>query len=96
MVCFTSWNCCQSLWHPEGIDITTNRLFGPQPRTLAYVCIWEIVVGNVKASLSAHEANALLAASNNFRLNFVDLVNSPAAEYLPPADPDGWSKIYIS
>ena len=89
-------NCCQSLWHPEGVDITTHRLFGPQPRTLAYVCIWEIVVGNVKASLSAHEAKALLAAGNTFRLNFVDLVNSPAAEYLPPADPDGWSKFYIS
>ena len=60
------------------------------------MCIWEIVVGNVKASLSAHEAKVLLAAGDAFRLNFVDLVNSPAAEYLPPADPDSWSKIYIS
>ena len=59
------------------------------------MCIWEIVVGNVKASLSAHEAKALLAAGNTFRLNFVDLVNSPAAEYLPPVDLDGWSKLYI-
>ena len=96
MVRFTTGSRSQSSWNSEGIDITANRLFGPQPRTLTYACIWEIVVGNVKASLSAHQAKALLAAGNSFRLNFVDIVNSPAVEYLPPVDLDGWSKFYIS
>jgi len=98
MVCFIIENCCQfqSSWHPQGIDITANRLFGPQPRTLTYACIWEIVVGNVKASMSAPEAKALLAAGNSLRLNFVDLVNSPAAEYLSPPDLDGWYKFQMS
>ena len=96
MVCSITGNYSESSWNVKGIDITANRLFGPQPRTLAYACIWEIVVGNVRASLSAHEAKALLAAGYSFRLNLADLVNSPAAEYLPPVDPDGWSKFYIS
>ena len=91
MVCFTIGNYYRNPHLiPEGIDITANRLFGPQPRTLTYACLWEIVVGNVKASMSALEAKALLAAGISFRLNFVDLVNSPAAEYLPPVDPDSW------
>ena len=38
------------------LDITANRLFGPHPKTATYVCIWEIHLGSVKASLSAHQA----------------------------------------
>ncbi|KAF8973209.1 hypothetical protein BDZ97DRAFT_665381 [Flammula alnicola] len=72
----------------DGIDITANRLFGPQPRTATYVCIWEIAVGHVKASMSANEAKLLAAAGNFFRLNFVDLVNAPAEEFLPSIDVD--------
>ena len=45
--------------------------------------------------MSASDAKALLAAGNSFRLNFVDLVNSPAAEYLPPVDLDGWYKFQV-
>ncbi|KDR75835.1 hypothetical protein GALMADRAFT_156774 [Galerina marginata CBS 339.88] len=72
----------------DGVYITANRLFGPQPRTATYVCIWEIAVGNVKASMLPSEIMMLAAAGNSFRLNFVDLVNAPAPDFLPVDDPD--------
>ncbi|PPQ67263.1 hypothetical protein CVT25_005847 [Psilocybe cyanescens] len=72
----------------DGIDVTANRLFGPQPRTATYVCIWEIAIGKVKASLTPYDAKLLAAAANSFRLNFVDLVNAPANEFLPVIDHD--------
>lgn len=77
------------IYRSQGIDITANRLFGPQPKTATYVCLWEIAVGDVKASMSAREAIPLAAAANFFRLNFVDLVNAPAQDFLPDIDPDG-------
>ena len=43
----------------------------------------------MKASMSAKEAIPLVAAANFFRLNFVDLVNAPAEDFLPNIDPDG-------
>lgn len=72
-----------------GVDITANRLFGPQPRTATYVCIWEIDVGCIKALLSASEGRLLAAAGEAARLNYVDFPNAPATEFLPPVDPDG-------
>lgn len=73
----------------EGIDISANRLFGPQPRTATYICIWEIAIGYIKASLTANEAQLLAAAGNSFIMNFVDLLNAPAEEFLPDVDLDG-------
>jgi hypothetical protein len=72
-----------------GIDITANRLFGPQPRTATYLCIWEVHLGHIKAIFSASDGWILAAAGNAFRLNFADYPNAPAAEYLLPIDPDG-------
>lgn len=72
-----------------GIDVTANRLFGPQPRTSTYFCMWEICLGHVKAVLSASEWRLIAAAGNTFRLNFVDMQNAPAAQYTIPIDPDG-------
>ncbi|KAF9529375.1 hypothetical protein CPB83DRAFT_789894 [Crepidotus variabilis] len=72
----------------EGLDIVANRLFGSQPRTATYVCIWEIAVGDVKASLSANQAKVLSAAGDSFPLNFVDLANAPAEDFTPLLDPD--------
>ncbi|KAF9475774.1 hypothetical protein BDN70DRAFT_996181 [Pholiota conissans] len=72
----------------DGIDITANRLFGPQPRTATYICIWEIAIGKVKASLTAQEAQILVAAANSFIINFVDLLNAPAEEFMPVVDLD--------
>ena len=42
----------------------------------------------MKASLSASDATLLAAAGNFFRLNFVDIVNAPASEFVHPLDPD--------
>jgi hypothetical protein len=75
----------------SGIDITANRLFGPLPRTITYVCIWEISIGALKAALSAKDAGILSSAANAFRLNFVDASNAPATEHLLPEYPDGAS-----
>ncbi|KAJ7783252.1 hypothetical protein B0H16DRAFT_1877649 [Mycena metata] len=72
----------------DGIDITANRLFGPLPRTLTYVPIWEINIGAVKTVLSAKDATILSSAGNAFRLNFADPSNAPADEYLLPEFPD--------
>ena len=72
-----------------GIDIVANRLFGPQPRTAVYLCIWEVTFGDIKASMSANQSEILLAASNAFRYNFIDLVNAPAQDFAIALDPDG-------
>ncbi|TFK75375.1 hypothetical protein BDN72DRAFT_832240 [Pluteus cervinus] len=70
------------------LDITAHRLFGPQPRTATYLCIWEIHIGQLKSSLSASEGFLLGAVGDAFGLNFADVPNAPAAEYTPPLDPD--------
>ncbi|THH20420.1 hypothetical protein EW146_g951 [Bondarzewia mesenterica] len=72
----------------DGLDIIANRLFGPQPRTSTYVCIWEISIGDIKGMLSVFEARVLQAAMDAFSLNFSDVLNAPAAEYAIPLDPD--------
>jgi hypothetical protein len=70
------------------VDIVAHRLFGPQPFTASYVCIWELRLGAIKAILSAYDAKILYAAGNAFRLNFADLANAPAVELVAPLDPD--------
>ncbi|KAJ3826303.1 hypothetical protein F5880DRAFT_1610366 [Lentinula raphanica] len=72
----------------DGLDITANRLFGPVPRTLTYVCIWEIHLGGAKAALSAYEAAILQAAVRSFGLNFTDPLNAPADRYQTGVYPD--------
>lgn len=64
-------------------------MFGPQPHGTTYVCIWELSLDALKASLSATEANVLLAAVNAFQMNFADLLNAPATEHALSVDPDG-------
>ncbi|KAF8070507.1 hypothetical protein FPV67DRAFT_1756074, partial [Lyophyllum atratum] len=78
----------KDIFQIDGLDITAHRLFGPQPRTATYICIWEIHLGRVRSLLSASEGILLAAAGNAFRLNFADLANAPALQYLPPIDPD--------
>ncbi|KAF8893814.1 hypothetical protein BD779DRAFT_1669348 [Infundibulicybe gibba] len=72
----------------DGISITANRLFGPQPRTATYVCIWEIQLGYINAALSALDATIMTAAGAVFRTHYADVPNTPAALYLPATDPD--------
>ncbi|GJE95456.1 hypothetical protein PsYK624_116400 [Phanerochaete sordida] len=72
----------------DGLDIVAHRLFGPQPHTATYLCIWDIRVDRVMVHLSSIESKILSAASNAFALNFTDPLNAPAPEYDIPADPD--------
>ena len=71
-----------------GIDIIANRLFGPPPRTVTYVCIWEIDIGHVRAIASANDGALVMAAIRAFLLNFADPFNAPAAEFMPAIYPD--------
>ncbi|KAH9839543.1 uncharacterized protein C8Q71DRAFT_517238 [Rhodofomes roseus] len=72
----------------DELDITANRLFGLQPKTATYVCIWEIHAGSLKASLSAYQARLLSAVGSSFGLNFSDPFNAPAKDFALPVDPD--------
>lgn len=73
----------------KGISITANRLFGPQPLTSTYLCLWEIHVVNINALVSVAESRILQAACTTFGLHYSDPLNSPAKEFTIPADPDG-------
>ena len=72
----------------EGLTISANRLFGPQPRTCAYLCIWQIRLDEVKFAMSAQEARVFIRALSSFVHNFIDIFNAPGASYLLPVDPD--------
>lgn len=72
-----------------GLHITANRLFGPQPHTTTYVCIWEIQISSVKAILSSLKARILAAVGSSFGHGFIDPLNAPASEFAIPTDPDG-------
>ncbi|CDO69204.1 hypothetical protein BN946_scf185042.g106 [Trametes cinnabarina] len=72
----------------DGLDIVAHRLFGPRPAAATYICIWEIHIGDVKASLNAYETRLLSSVGSAFSLNFSDPLNAPAKEYAIPVDPD--------
>lgn len=72
-----------------GIDITANRLFGPPPRNTAYVCIWNIHVGEVKGLFTIKQARILLHSGRTFVIGYSDPFNAPAAEYTTLDDRDG-------
>ncbi|KAF9012385.1 hypothetical protein BDQ17DRAFT_1496756 [Cyathus striatus] len=78
----------QEIFIIDGIDIVANRLFGPQPNTTTYFCVWEIRLGHVKSALSVNDGELIIAAAKSFGLNFADVANAPADEYLPAVDPD--------
>jgi hypothetical protein len=58
------------------------------PKTITYVCIWEICIGHVKTMFSAEEAALLVAAGKAFRTNFTDVLNAPADEFAIQEFPD--------
>ncbi|CAE6424846.1 unnamed protein product [Rhizoctonia solani] len=72
----------------EGIDITANRLFGPQPEVATYLCIWEILLGEISGRLSISSVVGILAAARAFRINFADDFNAPSTDFAPPPLPD--------
>jgi hypothetical protein len=71
-----------------GIDITANRLFGPQPEVATYLCIWEILLGEISGRLSISSVVGILAAARAFRINFADDFNAPSTDFAPPPLPD--------
>ena len=72
-----------------GLDITSNRLFGPQPHATAYVCIWEIRLGSMRWTTTTSEAYIMMHAFRVFGNGYTDAFNAPAAEYATPGEPDG-------
>ncbi|CAE7120149.1 unnamed protein product [Rhizoctonia solani] len=72
----------------EGIDIVANRLFGPQPEVATYLCIWEILLGEISGQLSIASVVGIMAAARAFRINFADDFNAPSADFAPPSMPD--------
>ncbi|KAA1471307.1 hypothetical protein DENSPDRAFT_799140 [Dentipellis sp. KUC8613] len=83
-----TWLPERELFVIDGIDIVANRLFGPQPHTSTYICVWEINVGAIKAMLCGLEGRAFMAASDAFIVNYRDILNSPAEEFTLSPDPD--------
>jgi hypothetical protein len=91
-VCWASFSFLRfRLIRIAGIDITADRLFGPQPRTATFVCVWMIHLGPIKALLSAYDGQILQAALRALPFNFTDSPNAPASQYSIPLDPDGKS-----
>ncbi|KAJ3575090.1 hypothetical protein NP233_g1335 [Leucocoprinus birnbaumii] len=78
----------QRIMSIDGLDIVANRLFGPMPRTSTYLCIWEFTTGHMKLDMTLADAQLLSHIGRSFGLGFVDLTNAPAAEFMPPIDPD--------
>ena len=79
----------------KDIGITANRLFGPHPHTAVYVCLWNIVVGQVQGELPTPELQRLMSVGKAFGHGFVDPFNAPAPEFIEVTDRDGMS-IYLS
>ncbi|KIO30015.1 hypothetical protein M407DRAFT_20877 [Tulasnella calospora MUT 4182] len=72
----------------SGVDIVANRLFGPQPVTATYLCLWEIKVGDVKGMISPQFVTALSQVGRTFSVNFTDSLNAPDTVFELPLDPD--------
>lgn len=64
-----------------GLDITADRLFGPQPHTSTYVCIWSIQMGKIKGFINVHEGQILALSVGSFLHGFNDPFNAPSEEY---------------
>ena len=72
-----------------GISITANRLFGPQPRTSTYVCVWNLDIGKVTGLLRESDARTVLRALKAFGHNYSDPYNSPAKKFAVVEERDG-------
>ncbi|KAI0051792.1 hypothetical protein FA95DRAFT_1675579 [Auriscalpium vulgare] len=82
-------------WRPEKeafvvdkLDVVAHRLFGPQPKTATYVCMWEIDVGDIKGVITSVESRAFKVAMDAFVLNYRDPLDAPATRFVVPSDPD--------
>lgn len=71
-----------------GLEVTANRLFGPQPHTATYICIWSFYLGAVIGSVPPSFLQALSRAGSSIEHNFSDLDNSLPPDFTVPLDPD--------
>ncbi|KAG8952761.1 hypothetical protein FRC04_003684 [Tulasnella sp. 424] len=72
----------------SGVDIVANRLFGPQPVTATYLCLWEIKVGDCKGVVSPQFVTALSQVGRALSVTYTDSLNAPDPEFELPLDPD--------
>lgn len=71
-----------------GIEVNANRLFGPQPRTATYMCIWSFHFGSIVGSVLPSFLNAISRMASCFAINFSDRDNSLPADFDVILDPD--------
>jgi hypothetical protein len=82
-----AWKRLLTREHP-GFDVTANRLFGPQPRTATYICIWSIYFGAITGSIPPSFLQAISRAVSSIATNFVDQDNSLPPDFTVALDPD--------
>ncbi|KZS98640.1 hypothetical protein SISNIDRAFT_422603, partial [Sistotremastrum niveocremeum HHB9708] len=78
----------QNVLNIDGLDVVAHRLFGPKPLASTYLCIWEISIGEVRGKMSPTQLRQFYACIASFATNFEDLLNSPAAPFNLPSEPD--------
>lgn len=72
----------------SGVNLVGNRLFGPQPQTATYLCLWEADLGRVTGHTSPAMLSTLQKVGKTFALNFSDKGNSPPPNIELAVDPD--------
>lgn len=77
-----------SLSSLTGLQLVGDRLFGPQPRTAVYLCLWEATIGRVNVQATPSMLAALQRVGKTFGSNMSDAFNSPPDSVELAADPD--------
>ncbi|KZT51915.1 hypothetical protein CALCODRAFT_521058 [Calocera cornea HHB12733] len=72
----------------EGLNIACNRLFGPQPRTSTYLCLWEMSIGALRGCVPLSFASCMMASMQAISYTFSDVANSPDPSLDPSTDTD--------
>ncbi|KAG8862253.1 hypothetical protein FRB96_001832 [Tulasnella sp. 330] len=72
----------------DGLSVIAKRLFGPQPHTSTYLCIWDIQLGSLQGVLSPWLVTGLSRAGRAIATNYTDAVNAPDKGFELPEDPD--------
>jgi hypothetical protein len=68
--------------------VNANRLFGPQPRTATYMCIWTFHFGAIVGSVPPSFLKAISRMASCLAINFSDRDNSLPADFDVILDPD--------
>ncbi|KAH7100701.1 hypothetical protein BKA62DRAFT_705412 [Auriculariales sp. MPI-PUGE-AT-0066] len=71
-----------------GMHITGNRMFGPQPNTSTYLCIWDFGVESIRSTMTYIDTIYAIKAFTAVGKNFADIVNAPAQAFAVKAEPD--------